>query len=56
MDQHDRLFKPGTLWPTLLERTAHARDRKAILSILTTPDVIEQSGVTFQVRVTNDGR
>ena len=51
MGQHDRLFKPGNLWPTLLERTAHARDRKAILSIPTTPEVIEQSGVAFQVRV-----
>jgi ATP adenylyltransferase len=51
MDQHDRRLKPGTLWPTLLERTAHARDRKAILSIPTTPEVIEQSGVAFQVRV-----
>ena len=51
MDQHDRRFKPGTLWPSLLERTAHARDRGAILSIPTTREVIEQSGVTFQVRV-----
>jgi ATP adenylyltransferase len=51
MDQHDRLLKPGTLWPTLLERTAHARDRKAILSIPTAPEVIEQSGMAFQVRV-----
>jgi hypothetical protein len=32
MDQYHRLFKPGTLWPTLLERTARARDRWAILS------------------------
>ena len=51
MNQPDRLLKPGTLWPTLLERTAHARDRKAILSIPTTPEVIEQSGMAFQVRV-----
>ena len=51
MNQHDHLLKPGTLWPTLLERTGHARDREAILSIPTTPEVIEQSGVAFQVRV-----
>lgn len=51
MDQHDRLLKPGTLWPTLLERSARARDRGTILSISTTPEVIEQSGVAFQVRV-----
>lgn len=51
MDQHDRLLKPGTLWPALLERTAHARERKAILSIPTEPEVIKQSGVAFQVRV-----
>ena len=25
MDQRDRRFKPGILWSTLLERTAHAR-------------------------------
>ena len=51
MNQPDRLLKPGTLWPTLLERTARARERRAILSIPTTPEVIEQSGVAFQVRV-----
>lgn len=51
MDQHERCLKPGTLWPALLERTAHARERRAILSIPTQPEVIEQSGVAFQVRV-----
>jgi len=51
MNQFDRLLKPGTLWPTLLERTARARERRAILSIPTTQEVIEQSGVAFQVRV-----
>ena len=51
MDHPDYLLKPGTLWPTLLERAAHARDRKAIISIPTTPEVIEQNGVAFQVRV-----
>ncbi|HLZ34856.1 MAG TPA: hypothetical protein VKP13_12630 [Nitrospira sp.] len=52
MDQPDQSFKPGTLWSTLLERTAHACDIKAILSIPTESEVIEQSGVAFQVRVT----
>ncbi len=51
MNHLDRLLNPGTLWPTLLERTAYARERGAILSIPTTPEVIEQSGVAFQVRV-----
>ena len=51
MDQHDRRFKPGTLWPTLLERTTRARDRRAILSIPTTTEVVEQNGVTFQTHV-----
>jgi ATP adenylyltransferase len=51
MDQHDRLLKPGILWPTLLEQTGYASDRGTILSIPTTPEVIEQSGVAFQVRV-----
>lgn len=51
MNQHEHLLNPGTLWPTLLERAAHARDRKAILSIPTEPEVIEQGGVNFQVRV-----
>src|SRR5512141_1434743 len=51
MDQPSSLLKPGTLWPTLLDRTAHARERRAILSIPTKPEVVEQSGVAFQVRV-----
>jgi len=51
MNQQSPLLKPGTLWPTLLERTAHARECGAILSIPTKPEVIEQSGVAFQVRV-----
>jgi ATP adenylyltransferase len=51
MNQQDLLLKPGTLWPALLERTAHARERGAILSIPTEPEVIEQGGVAFHVRV-----
>lgn len=51
MNRHGRPFNPDALWPALLERTAYARDRKAILSIPTTSEVIEQSGVEFQVRI-----
>jgi ATP adenylyltransferase len=51
MNQPDRLLKPGSLWPTLLERTAYARERRAILSIPTTSEVIEQNGMAFHVRV-----
>lgn len=51
MDHSDRLFTPGTLWPTLLESTARARSRNAILSIPTEPEMVEQNGVAFQVRV-----
>ncbi|THJ09371.1 MAG: phosphorylase [Nitrospira sp. CG24C] len=51
MNHPSPLLKPGTLWPALLGRTAHARERKAILSISTEPEVIEQGGVAFQVRV-----
>jgi ATP adenylyltransferase len=50
-DRPAALLTPGTLWPTLLERTAYARDRGAILSIPTESTVIEQDGVAFQVRV-----
>ena len=51
MDHPASFLKPGALWPALLKATAHARIRKAILSIPTKPEVIEQSGVAFQVRV-----
>lgn len=44
-------LKAGTLWPTLLERSAHACEHQAILSIPTEPEVIEQNGVLFQVRI-----
>jgi ATP adenylyltransferase len=51
MDQPSYLLKPGTLWPTLLERAAYARERRAILSIPTEPEVIEQGDMAFQIRV-----
>lgn len=51
MDQHDHFLKPGTLWPTLLERTAQARRSGVIQSIPTTSEVVEQGGIAFQVRI-----
>jgi sulfate adenylyltransferase (ADP) / ATP adenylyltransferase len=51
MAQHDRVLNPGTLWSTLLARTARARDRGAIQSIPTASEIIEQGGVAFQVRI-----
>jgi ATP adenylyltransferase len=51
MNHSHQLLKPGTLWSTLLARSAHARERGAILSIPTEPQIIEQGGVTFQVRI-----
>lgn len=51
MGQHDRFLKPGTLWQTLLERAAQARRCGAIQSIPTRSEIIEQSGVAFQVRI-----
>jgi len=51
MNQSGHLLKPCTLWPALLERTAHAREQRVILSIPTEPEVIEQGGVAFHVRV-----
>lgn len=51
MGQHDCLFTPGTLWNTLLERTAHAQQCGAIHSISTTSEEIQEGEITFQVRV-----
>lgn len=42
---------PGTLQTTLLERTANAQRCRAIQSLPTTMEVIEQNGIPFQVRV-----
>ena len=42
---------PGTLQACLLERTAYARRCGAIESLRTTTEVIEQDGISFQVRV-----
>jgi ATP adenylyltransferase len=51
MPQPDQSLIPSTLWPALLARTASARERGAILSIPTKPEVIEQHDVAFQVRI-----
>jgi ATP adenylyltransferase len=51
MNQHSSSLKPGTLWPTVLERTAHARRCGALHSIPTTGEMIEQDGVAFQLRL-----
>jgi ATP adenylyltransferase len=51
MDRTDRVLKPGSLWSTLLERTAHARRCGAIQSIPTTSELVEEGGIAFQVRV-----
>lgn len=51
MEEDDLRLKPGTLLTSLLERTAHARRCGAIDSIPTASEVIEQSGVEFQVRI-----
>lgn len=51
MDRHDSFLTPGALWPALLARTAHARERNAILSIPTEPETIKQNGIAFQVRL-----
>ncbi len=46
-----QLLPPGTLWPTVLERTDHALRCGAIQSIPTTSETIEHNGVRFQVRI-----
>ncbi len=51
MDSPTRILKPGSLWPSVLERTAHARLCGAIQSLPTSLQIIEQQGVAFQVRV-----
>jgi sulfate adenylyltransferase (ADP) / ATP adenylyltransferase len=51
MAEQNRLFKPGTLHTTLLERTAHALACGAIHSIPTTSEIIEEGDVAFQVRI-----
>lgn len=51
MGEQHRLFKPGTLGSSLLERTAQALACGAIQSIPTTSETIEESDVAFQMRI-----
>ena len=51
MNTGNLFLTPGTLRASLLERTAQAQRCGAIQSIPTTLEVIEQKGITFQVRV-----
>lgn len=44
-------FRPGTLWPTLLERARLARQSGALQPIATVSDTIVDAGVRFQVRI-----
>lgn len=50
MSAHGVLFKPATLWPTVLERTRLALARGALAPIETAQEVIEDGGVRFVVR------
>ncbi|UIF87583.1 phosphorylase [Cupriavidus sp. UYPR2.512] len=47
---HHRHLQPGTLWPAILQRTAHALQSGALCPIETTEAVIEDGGVPFLVR------
>lgn len=45
------LFKPGTLWEAILERSRTALEHRALQPIATDTRTIPDSGVAFQVRV-----
>lgn len=45
------LLQAGTLWNLLLNRTAHALETGALLSLPTEPHFVEQDGVRFLVRI-----
>jgi ATP adenylyltransferase/5',5'''-P-1,P-4-tetraphosphate phosphorylase II len=51
MADADSHLIPHTLQASLLKRTAHARRCGAIQVLPTTLEVIEQNGISFQVRV-----
>ncbi|MBN3785769.1 DUF4922 domain-containing protein [Burkholderia sp. Ac-20353] len=42
--------QPGTLWPTIVQRTTHALQRRALFPIETVQSSIEDGGVRFLVR------
>ncbi len=45
------LLKPGTLWTSVKQRTEHALECGALLSIPTEFEFVEQGGVNFLVRI-----
>ncbi|MBF6987391.1 phosphorylase [Cupriavidus sp. IK-TO18] len=47
---HHPHFQPGTLWPAIVRRTAHALQSGALCPIETIQTVIEDGGVRFLVR------
>lgn len=47
---HHRHLQPGTLWPAILQRTAHALQSGALCPIETIEAAIEDGGVRFLVR------
>ncbi len=51
MAQGKILLKPGTLWTSVKERTEHALECGALLSIPTEFEFVEQDGVRFLVRI-----
>ncbi|MEA5601196.1 phosphorylase [Nostoc sp. UHCC 0252] len=51
MSQGKILLKPGTLWTSVKERTEHALQCGALLSIPTEFEFVEQDGVRFLVRI-----
>jgi sulfate adenylyltransferase (ADP) / ATP adenylyltransferase len=51
MPQGKILLKPGTLWTSVKERTEHALQCGALLSIPTEFEFVEQDGVRFLVRI-----
>jgi ATP adenylyltransferase len=51
MAERPPTFERGTLWSTLVERTARALASGALVPIRTEVEVIEDDGVPFLVRV-----
>ena len=45
------LLKPGTLWQKVVDRTSHALQCGALLTIPTDYEFVEQNGVKFLVRI-----
>ncbi|RQS63663.1 phosphorylase [Burkholderia sp. Bp8963] len=47
---HPSPVQPGTLWPTIVQRTTHALQRRALCPIETVQSSIDDGGVRFLVR------